>query len=151
MPATVTLSTTTLTAPVSSTSGLISVASTAGMTPGMRLWVDRELMSVVSLDVDPWVRVLRGVDGSAASAHNSSSTVTIGRGDQFYSSDPVGQPPAAIPVSPYINVLTGDVFLAQGSAQPGGSNVRWWQKVTTTYGAGAFGAVTTTQSPTAST
>lgn len=151
MPATATLSTTTLTAPVSSSAPEISVASTSGLLPGMRLWVDRELMSVVSLGVGTLVNVQRGVDGSSASAHSSSSTVTIGRGDQFFSSDPTGQPSPEISVSPYINVVSGDVFLAQGSTLPEGSNVRWWQKVTTTYGVGSFGVVTATQAPTSST
>jgi hypothetical protein len=151
MPATVTLSTTTLQQTAGASDSQIKVESTSGMFPGTRLWIDRELMTVVSLGVSPWVNVLRGVDGTSAQAHSSLSTVTIGRGDQFYSIDPVGRPFDAISVSPYINVLTGDVWLAQGDAQPDGTAVRWWQKVTTTYGVGALGVRTTTQDPTAST
>lgn len=153
MPATVTLSTTTLVDSVTAGASSIKLASTSGLTPGTRLFVDRELMSVVGLLVDPWVKVLRGVDGSSAAPHSSSATVTIGRADQFYGTDPQGAPPSEFPVSPYINVVSGDVFLAQGDAAafPGQMVNRWWQKVTTTYGQGALSVRTTSADPTAST
>lgn len=151
MPATVTLNTTTLAAPVSATARQVKLASTAGVLPGYRLYADRELMAVVSLGVDPWVNVRRGVDGTATSAHTSSVTVTIGTADQFYQSDPVGAPPSAVQVSPYINVLTGDVWYAQGDALPEGNANRWWQKQATTYTAGALGVRVATSSPTSST
>lgn len=151
MPATVTLSTTTLSAPVRMSDSSILVASTSGLTPGIRLWVDKELMSVVGLGINNQVSVQRGVDGSAGSDHASSSVITIGRADQFYSSDPVGRPPSVIPVSPYINVLNGSVWFAQGDSQPDMVTARWWQPVTTTYGAGALGIRTTAQDPSSST
>jgi len=149
MPATVALATTTLTEAVDASAGSIKVASTSGLTAGIRLFVDRELMSVVSLGLALRVNVLRGVDGTAASSHSSSSAITIGRGDQFYASDPVGAPPAAIEVSPWINVINGSVWYAQGDAL--GSSSRWWQNVTTTYGQGALGIRTTTSAPSEST
>ena len=151
MPATVTLSTTTLAAPVDSRTGRIKVASTSGLFTGYRLWVDKELMSVVSLDVDPWVNVKRGVDGTSSSAHSSSATLTIGRADQFYTSDPVGIPAAAILVSPYINVLNGKVWFAQGDTLPDGNSNRWWQEQTATRDIGPLGIRTTTLDPEAST
>lgn len=153
MPATVTLATTTLTNGVDSSAPAVLLASTAGISKGTRLWIDRELMEVISIGVDPWVNVLRGVDGSTASLHSSSSIVTIGRADQFYSTDPLGAPPSAIPVSPYINVISGDTWLAQGDASPapGVSVVRWWQKVQPTYGVGALGVRSVTYEPTSST
>ena len=151
MAATVTLGTTILQNNLGATDAQVKVASTSGLNPGTRLWVDRELMSVVSLSVDPWVNVLRGMDGTAAQPHNSSSLVTIGRADQFYSSDPVGRPPDVIPVSPYINILDGSVWYAQGDNLPPGQGERWWQRQTTTYGTTSMGVRTTTQDLTAST
>jgi len=151
MPATVTLSTTTLAAPVNSRDGRIKVASTSGLFAGYRLWIDKELMSVVSLDVDTWVNVKRGVDGTSGSAHSSSATLTIGRADQFYTSDPVGSPPAAVLVSPWINVLSGKVWFAQGDTLPDGDSNRWWQEESVTRGVGPLGVRTTTLDPTEST
>ena len=151
MPATVTLSSTTLQLPVGASDGQIKVDSTAGMNPGTRLWIDRELMSVITLGIDPWVNVMRGVDGTAATPHNSLASIIIGRADQFYGEDPIGRPSEAILVSPYINVVTGAVWFAQGDVLPTGQSVRWWQQQTTTYSEGALGVRTTTLDPTAST
>src|SRR5688572_27572506 len=104
MPATVTLGTTTLASPVDRSAGEVRVASTSGLTPGLRLFVEGEQMEVVRLLVDSWVSVRRGVDGTKGVAHPSSSTVYIGRGDQFFMSDPVGIPPGTVLVSPHINL-----------------------------------------------
>jgi hypothetical protein len=150
MPATVTLSTTTLQTSVDPGDRQVLVASTSGLTAGTRLFVGKELMSVVSLGVSNWVRVVRGVDGSAAQHHDSGATAYIGRADQFYDSDPVGAPAETIPVSPYVNVINGTVWYAQGDSLPVGSQ-RWWQKQTTTYGFGALGVRTTVLEPTSST
>lgn len=149
MAATVTLSTTTLSEAVSESTNRFLVASTDGLTAGTRIFLDRELAKVVSLDVGTWVNVARGVDGTAGAAHSSGVTVYIGRADQFYSQDPGGRPAEAIPVSPHINVLAGNVWFAQGDSLPGAS--RWWQKQTVTYSAGALGVSTTTLDPTSST
>jgi hypothetical protein len=77
--------------------------------------------------------------------------VYIARADQLYSTDPYGRPPEAIPVSPWINVRTGDVFFAQGDTLPVGQGDRWWQKQTTTREAGALGVRVTTVTPESST
>ena len=151
MPATVTLNTTTLLLPVGKSDGQIKVASTAGLYPGTRLWMDRELMEVVRVGIDPWVNVRRGVDGTAGAAHSSAITITIGRADQFYSTNPAGRPANAVPVSPYINVITGEVWYAQGDTDPNGDAPRWWQRQTTTYDVGALGIRTVSQDPTSST
>ena len=151
MPATTTLSSTTLQASVGRSDRQVLVASTSGLAAGVRLWVDSELMSVVGLGVGNWVYVRRGVDGTAGAHHDSSATITIGRADQFYDHDPVGAPPEAIPVSPYINVINGTVWYAQGDAEPAGFTQRWWQKQAVTYGTGALGVRTTTLEPTSST
>lgn len=149
MPATVTLSTTTLAQGIGSGDGRIRLASTSGVTPKLRLFVDRELMEVVALEVDPWVTVRRGVDGTSAQAHNGDAVIYIGRADQFYDGDPVGAPPLTYPVAPYINVKTGQVWHAQGDSD--GNAVRWWQAQTTTYSTGPMGVRVATLNPTSST
>lgn len=154
MPATVTLSTTTLIEGVSATPRTIKVASASGVVIGRRLYIDKELMAVTALVVSTTaytlVQVTRGVDGTSSAPHSSSSVVTIGQPDQFYHVDPLGAPPNAIPVSPYINVRNGKVWFAQGDTQPDGQTVRWWQEVTTTYGFGALGYRTQVKVPTSS-
>lgn len=149
MGATVTLASTSLAQQMGASDSRIKVASTSGMQPGLRLFVDGEVLTIVSLAPDPWVNVMRGRDGTAAMPHNYASTVWIARADQLYESDPVGAPPAAFPVSPYINVRNGKVWFAQGDAQ--NPAIRWWQAQATTYDYGALGVRTSVTSPTSST
>ena len=151
MPATVTLSTTTLALSVGASDRQINVSSTSGLTPGIQLFVKDELMEVVSLGIGNWVKVLRGRAGTAAVPHDSTAVVYIGRADQFYEADPVGAPPNSIAVSPHINVTTGSVWFARGDTLPGEFAKRWWQKQTTTYSEGALGVTIETKDPTAST
>ena len=151
MPASVTLATATLTYGVDPGAGEIVLSSVSGVVVGYRLWIDRELMKVKSLPGGTRVKVFRGVDGTAAAPHSSSATVTIGRSDQFYSTDPLGAPAEVVEVSPYINVINGKVWFAQGDALPSGLANRWWQEVTTEYGVGALGVRTQESTPTSST
>lgn len=142
MPATVTLRTTTLTYQIDPFDHELRLASGTGVYSGYRLWIDRELMDVMSNpDANNIVRVKRGVDGTASARHSSLSTVTIGQADQFYSLDPVGAPPSSINVSPWINVLNGKVWLSQGDPSPDGQTVRWWQEVTNTYPTASLGII----------
>lgn len=151
MPATVTLSTTTLTEAISATQRQIKLASTSGVLPGLRLYLEGELMAVDSLGPSSaYVNVRRGQDGTAGAVHSSSATVYIGRADQYYFTDPKGSPPDVIPVSPYINAKTGQIWYAQGDALPGGATYRWWQREATTYGIGALGERERTLDPTSS-
>ena len=151
MPATVTLSTTTLSFSVGASDRKVNVASISGLTPGTRLFVNDELMEVVSTGTDTWVDVLRGRDGTPGVAHDSGATIYIGRADQFYSSDPVGAPHNSILVSPYINTTNGGIWFARGDTLPGEHAKRWWQKQTTTYSEGALGVQVETLDPTEST
>lgn len=155
MPATVTLSTTTLGNALGIDERRIALASTSSVVVGQRLYIDRELMTVLGFGPTGWVDVARGVDGTKTSAHFPGATVYLGRADQFYRQDPVGQPPDAVSVSPYINVMTGDFWFAQGDAvqQVGGTSVanRWWQKAATTYDTTSLGIRTATQNPSSST
>jgi hypothetical protein len=151
MPATVTLAGTTLAAAVGTSDTQIKVDSTSGLTPGTHLYVDRELMSVVGLgSSSTWVNVKRGVGATATTPHSSGVPVVIGRADQFFMSDPVGLPDDAVLVSPYINVLTGDYWLARGDTDPKGLNYRWWQKAVVKYDFGALGIRTVSIEPTTS-
>jgi hypothetical protein len=152
MPATVTLSTTTLTNGIGPSDQEFRLDSYTGIVPGYRLYIDRELCTVNSIRSDGnGVDVSRGVDGTCACPHASSSVVTIGRADQFYQSDPQGAPAEAIEVSPYINTRNGKIYYAQGDPEPTGFTYRWWQDVTNTYGIGALGIRTREANPTSST
>lgn len=151
MPATVTLSSTTLATGTGAADPQVKVSSVSGLTPGIRLFVDGELMSVVSLGLGTSVNVRRGVDGTAAAAHPQMATVWIGRADQFFQTDPVGQPAASVLVSPYINAANGSVWFAQGDSGPSSLSVRWWQQQITSNSVGPLGIITSSPSPTAST
>ena len=148
----VTLSSTTLPAAIGSSDGEIRLASASGVLAGMRLYVDREAMTVIALAVDPWVKVRRGTDGTGGAAHANGATAWIANGHELYTRDPQGLPPSELLVSPWINVLTGDLWFAQGDVVgPDGANQRWWQKQTATYSIGALGVRIKTLDPTVST
>jgi len=149
MPATYTLGTTTFAAPVGKFDTQVKVASTSGLTPGMRLFADRELMRVVSLGVSTLVNVQRGVDSTQAERHGTEVTVYSGSGEQFFDYDPVGQPRPDLLVSPHINIKTGDVWFAQGDGTVEGQ--RWWEKQTVTHSVGDLGVREVSLSPTSST
>lgn len=151
MPARMNLATTTLAQTLDAGSQFVKLASTAGVFPGKCLFLDGELVKVISLDVDPWVKVLRGQDGSKAIPHSSAVTVYIGDGGQFYQYDPVGRPPVTFEVSPWINVQNGAVWFAQGDTDPVGAADRWWQPQFVTYDQGPLGVRVKTFNPTAST
>lgn len=156
MPATVTLASTTLAEGCDGAATRLKVTSTSGMYTGLRLFVggagnDGELVKVMRLDVDPWVIVTRGVDGSRAQPHVSGDTVYVGRADQFYCCPPMGRPDAAVAVSPYIDVRAGLIYFAQGDTTPSTSANRWWQQQTNTRTSQPLGVLTSTLDPTSST
>jgi hypothetical protein len=151
--ATVTLASTTTTRLVAAGDSEIPVASATGILPGLCLYLADSVMGrgelcTVLRVTGLAVAVLRGVEGTATAAHAVGATVTIGRPDQFYRLDPVGAPPLALAVSPWINVLTGTQWLAQGDEVGGGTGLRFWQPVTTTVTPGVLGGRLTTQTPT---
>lgn len=151
MPATVTLPSTNFLKFAEVGDRMITVESTSGLTPGVRLYCEGELMTVVSLGVGSGeVNVRRGVDGTSARYHEPSAPIWIGRADQFYSQDPSGSPDEIILVSPYINVQNGSVWFAQGDAGIEGP-YRWWQKQAMTADIGPLGVRTFTYAPTSST
>ncbi len=144
MAALATLNSTSLVTPAGSSDSAVQLLSTSGVTPGLRLYADQELMAVVSLGLGTWVNVQRGVDGTAGQAHASGTApVYIGRADQFYSSNPVGAPPTEVLVTPWINVMTGEQWTPQGD-ETGPNVARWWAKTEYTHSVGAFGNRTET-------
>src|SRR5689334_5742787 len=135
MPATVTLTSTTLTYGVDQNADKVVLASVNGVVKGYRLWIDKEMMKVYSVNPDTLtVQVGRGRDGTGSQRHSSSAVVTVGSPEQFYEYDPIGAPGSSIPVSPYIAVRTGKVWMAQGDATPENAAYRYWLDVTQTYG-----------------
>lgn len=150
MQATVTLSTTRFAANVAAGDTQVNLTSTSGVLPGVFLYANREALRVVGLTgVGNYVSVLRGRDGTATQAHGTAETIYIARGDQLYQSDPTGLPPAAVLVSPYINVATGVLWTVQGDDEGPGTGARSWQPITTTQTPGALGVrVSTTTTPT---
>lgn len=149
MVATVTLATTALAADVNASDALWTLSSTSGITPGVQLFVGRELVAVDRLTgVGNQVIVRRAISGTPATAHSTADTIYIGRGDQFASVNPFGVPPNPIAVYPYINVTNGTLWTVQGDDVGAGTSARTWQQITTTQSIGALGVrVTTTTVP----
>lgn len=122
------------------------------ITVGTGLFIDQELTQVTQILSDPLgvkYRVKRGLGGSMAQPHNSQAPVTIGSMDKFYSYDPKGRPRDAVLVSPWINTVSGRIWMPQGDSVPAApfAAFRWWQDVTNTYGIGPLGVRTQVSSP----
>lgn len=150
MQATYTLTTTTFTAPVGASDTQVNLGSTSGITPGVFLFANRELLKVVRLTgIGNMAVVLRGQEGTSSVAHGTGETVYLAQGYQLFAVDPVGLPVGATLANPYINVANGIVWAIQGDDIGAGIGARSWQPVTTTQTAGDFGVrVTTTTTPT---
>lgn len=147
--ATYLLTSTTFTQPVAASDSQVVLASTSGITPGVALFVNREQLIVERLTgIGNAAVVRRGQNGTETRAHSTGDTVWIGSPDWFYTSDPQGNAPNPVRVSPHINILTGDVWYVQGDEEGAGTFLRTWQKATTTQTIGALGVrVTTTTVP----
>jgi hypothetical protein len=138
MSALATLTTTTLAAAVSSSDSRVQLTSIAGVVPGIFLYCEQELMLVEGMSIGTEVLVQRGVEGTSGQAHSSLDPVTIGRGDQFYQTNPFGGAPAVQLVSPWINVLTGEQWTAQGD-ETGLTPNLYWARTQYARSIGAFG------------
>ena len=144
----VTLNTTTFTAPVSPNDSSVLVGSVANIVPGQCLFADRELMQVVSIGLatsaSTALTVIRGIAGTAATLHSSGLTVIIGNPDQFYEMSPVGPPPADVLVTPWVNVVNGSVWVAQGDESGPDAQARWWAQSLISHDVGPLGVRTWT-------
>lgn len=152
MAALVTLATTTLNAFINDGDQVINVASAVGMTPGTRLFCDGELMAVIGPGVlSNLVVVRRGVDGTRQMRHDPfNNPIYIGRGDQFYSFDPLGHPLEAVLVVPHINVLNGNIWFPVGDEIPIGKTDRYWALQTESNTFGPLGVRQNVLNPTGS-
>lgn len=113
------LPTTTLSATVGSSDLIVVLGSVTSVTaPGMRLFMDGELMQVTAPanTTTGQVAVARGVGGSRSLPHVSGVTVYIGQSYQFYTQDPQGEPPVVPAVTPWINVINGNIWTVSGNA-----------------------------------
>lgn len=144
---TVTLAQTTLAVGVDADNLRVKVRSSAGLTAGVCLWMDTELMSVVSLSVTDalgtWVNVRRGVAGTTGASHAQEIPIVIGKPSQFYQNDPTGRPSAHPEVSPWINTVNGKTWIAVGDSATG-NQVRYWTEQVDTHGVTSFGIRTNT-------
>lgn len=147
----VTLATTTLAAPMGPGDSSALLTSLTGVIPGMRLYIDRELMAVDRYGVGNTVVVRRGISGTASTAHSSSATVTMGTADQFYEQNPQGPPPPQVLVTPWINVVNGTAWTPQGDEDGANLQARWWAQTTITHDTGALGVRTATAAPSTTT
>lgn len=139
--ATLTLGSVTLAQSCAAGESPVKFSSATGLTPGVRVFADAELMAITSQGLTDttgtWFEVRRGVDGTSSSAHSGSITCRYGSADSFYANDPVGAPGPSVPVLPYINVLTGWYWQAMGDDQEGGR--RWWARQLNEHSAGPLG------------
>jgi len=140
---TTTLTQTTLSAAVDAVSNTIRVASCTNIpNPGgggdnqTIIMIDNEAMTVIKVSPDVpatpsgagQVTVMRGTNGTKATAHLSGRVIMLGRPNQFYVSDPAGAVAAAdVDVTPRINVPTSNQWIAPvdrwlpGQGNPGNS------------------------------
>ena len=119
---------TTLSANVDNSQTTISVTSNTNFDADDQLWVDFEQMHVVSVS-GTQIRVNRGVNGTAAQAHDNADAIWVGASNHFHTNDPDlgqdctgGQGQAAY--SPWINVRTGYVSICDN-----GVTADWTQTI----------------------
>jgi hypothetical protein len=105
------LNETTLSAAVTDAgAGVIYVASATGFSAGRVVYVDREAMTVISVNSTA-IRVVRGALNTAASTHGSGVLVYVGPAVAFVSKDLYGScTPTAQRYTPSINPGTGGIF-----------------------------------------
>lgn len=151
------LTTTTLSQAITVTggtaAGVISVASSTGITANTTaLYIDRELMWVLGVNGTN-ITVFRGVGGTKATTHANASVVWIGNRNQFFSTDQAGSTTLANnPADPMINVATGVKYFAKDSlftADPsvptsdGAGTTGRFRYPTITFGSTAYGSLGT--------
>ena len=114
-----TLTTTTLSAAISSTSvKAIVVASATGFTANTTsLFVDKEFMSIEAVN-GTTITVIRGAFGTKAALHNSGATLYVGPSNYFFSSDVSGGCTSTnLLVLPFINTNNGKISDCRSSGQ----------------------------------
>lgn len=106
--------TTTLAANAGATDTVITVTSNTGFTAGNFVWADAEQMLIRAVSGTA-ITVQRGVNGTAARAHDNAERIITGGSDYFKTNDPDfgadctrGQGQAAF--LPWINVRNGLIW-----------------------------------------
>lgn len=97
--------------PLASSSGLSLPSQVAGLDPVQYAYCDGEVGLVTGFLGNNTVAVQRGQLGSRVGAHASGATVYLARAADLYQADPFGVPPAVPAVSPWINTVTGTVWV----------------------------------------
>lgn len=107
----------------------MTVASATGFTVGNYVLIDLEVVQITSVN-GTTIGILRGQLGSAAVPHATSRRVITGALAHFQNRDPNfaatstrGAGDATF--SPFINVLTGDVFMCGTSGMAAGASCTW--------------------------
>lgn len=122
------------------TFGLASVTGIVGQGngpgTGTAVYIDRELASVISVNTSgKTVNVLRGINGTLATAHKASTMVLFGNPNAFVNFDQAGSCVVAqVPAQPSINVLNGNQWLCSSITLtwvPGFGNFNGTKIVTT--------------------
>ncbi len=145
MAALATLPTTTFATDIGSSDSTVNVASTTNIVVGLFLVSGAEAMQVTGFGpVTGLVTVIRGKLGTAARRHAATDIVWIGRGDQFYETDPTGPPMSGPRVAPHVNVLNGNVWWPLNNTTDASGR---WQLTTTTYTTGPLGVQTVVVNP----
>ena len=94
---------------LTSVTGIVGQGNGPGT--GTAIYIDRELASVISVSGKN-VNVLRGINGTLATAHKASNMVLFGNPNAFVNFDPAGtRVVAQVPAQPTINVFNGNQWL----------------------------------------
>ena len=127
--------TTTLAANMTATDTVATVTSASGFTVGDFLYIDAEQMRITAISGTA-ISVQRGVNGTAARAHDNAERIIEGPADHFHTNPPDygqdctrGSGQAAF--SPWIDVrgqpggLGPAIWMCGGSGQNGQSGLSW--------------------------
>lgn len=88
-----------------------NVTAAAGGTTNTLLYIDREALSVTTVN-GTTVNVVRGASGTRASSHSSGAIVLVGRPVWFGETEQNGScTPANVVATPYVNVLSGNQWI----------------------------------------
>lgn len=147
-----TLTQTSLTADVTASTSSFQLTSVTGIVgqgngpgTGTAIYIDRELASVISVS-GKTVNVLRGINGTQATAHKASNMVLFGNPNAFVSFDQAGTCVVAqVPAQPTINVMNGNQWLCSSVTLtwvPGFGNFGGFDKAVTTAVASVAGTTT---------
>jgi hypothetical protein len=129
-----------------------STDGSGGPGTGTGIYIDAEYASVISVNTNAkTVRVMRGLDGTKATAHKASNMVLFGNPNAFVTFNPAGTCTVAnVPAQPTINVNTGQQWLCSSITLtwvPGFNNGTASQPLTVTTAVASVAGTTTPSGP----